>query len=153
TVTVCLAGEVYVKQLGHEQVLGPGEVLIGNYGVEHSSAYRADNGQPCEAVSVALDPSLMSALAANLKLPTFNGQTCPAFLGKVNTSVCGDCARGMIDELKPETLGQKIIIEIKPMRLVVETLRSWRQNGVSVVTADTSSRLPRRDFVRAYEFM
>src|SRR5262249_3893336 len=127
--------------------------LIGNYGVEHSSGYRADNGQPCEAVSVALDPRLMSALAVSLKLPAFDGQTCPAFLGKVNNPVLGDCARGMIDEFRGGTLGHKTIIEIQTMRLVVETMRVWHRTNISVVPADASSRLPRRDFVRAYEFM
>ncbi|MDR3457518.1 MAG: AraC family transcriptional regulator [Verrucomicrobiae bacterium] len=153
TVTVCLAGEVRVRQLGQAQIIGPGEALMGNYGVEHSSGYRSQNGQPCEAVSIAFDPRLLSALAANLKLPAFTGETCPAFIGKVNSPVFEDCARGMIEEFKGGTLGHKIIIEIQTMRLLVETIRSWPRDGVGVVATDTSPRLPRREFVRAYEFM
>jgi AraC-like DNA-binding protein len=39
------------------------------------------------------------------------------------------------------------------MRILVETLRLWPHSKVEQCEADCNPRLPRRDFIRAYEFM
>ena len=153
TLVICLAGEVAVNQLGHEQVIGPGEVMIGNCGVEHTSSYHARNGQPCEAVSIALDPRLLSVLAADFHLPGKTDGRCPAFTGKAQGALFLDCATGIAQELKHKQLGHKIVIETQAIRLLVEAVRSWPRAKVTEIPDDNSPRLPRREFVRAYEFM
>jgi AraC-like DNA-binding protein len=153
TVVVCLAGEVVVKQLGQEQTIGPGEALLGNYGVPHSSGYRTRNGRPCEAVSISLDRRLMSTLTADFKMISWGDTTCPAFVGKVQGGNLLDCAQAMARELTGSREGQKVIIETQASRLLVETMRMWPQLGVLDVEADSTQRLPRREFIRAYEFM
>ena len=153
TVVVCLAGEVTVQQLGEEQTIGPGEVLIGNLGVPHCSGYRASNGRPCEAVSVALDRELMAALTADFRLSSWEGMACPAFLGKAQGLVLRDCAREIAEELQDARQGHKMVIESQAIRLLVETLRLWSPSAIEPIKADLSPRLPRREFIRAYEFM
>jgi hypothetical protein len=45
TVVVCLEGELSKSQLGQNQVIGQGEAIVGNHGVEHTSRYWARNGK------------------------------------------------------------------------------------------------------------
>lgn len=153
TVVVCLAGEVTVRQLGQEQTIGPGEVLIGNLGVPHSSSYQARHGRPCETVGISLDRRLMAALTADFKLPGWEGSVCPAFFGKIQGAVLRDCAREIADEVRSARRGHKLLIEAQAMRLLVETLRLWSPAAIEPVKADLIPRLPRREFIRAYEFM
>lgn len=153
TVLVCLAGEVVINQLGQEQTVGPGEALVGNYGVPQSSSYRTRNRRHCETVSISLDHRLMSALTADFKMLSWTDATCPAFIGKVQGVNLLDCAQTMARELSGSREGQKIIIETQAIRLLVETMRLWPRSGVLEVEADSTQRLPRREFIRAYEFM
>lgn len=153
TIVVCLAGEVMVKQLGQVQVIGPGEAMMGSPGVEHTSGYLSRNGRPCEAVSVSLDRRLMADLTNDFSLPPPAGATCPAFIGKVQGAHLQGCAQGIAQELRGKQAGHKIVIETQAIRLLIETIRSWPRSGVVEIGADTAHRLPRREFVRAYEFM
>jgi AraC-like DNA-binding protein len=153
TIVVCLAGEVSVKQLGREQTIGPGEALMGNLGVPHASTYRSQNGWPCEAVSISVDHRLMSALTTDFKLPSGDGTICPAFLGKVHGPILQNCAREIAQELRNVRQGHKIVIETQAIRLLIETIRLWSPADIEPVSTDLSPRLPRSEFVRAYEFM
>jgi AraC family transcriptional regulator len=153
TVIVCLAGEIKVQQLGHEQVIGPGEALIGNCGVFQASTYRALNGRGCEAVSISLDRRLMEALTADFEMMNWETATCPAFLGKAQGAVLQDCAQELAKELKGSQAGRKIIIESQAIRLLVETVRLWPRMGIANIQADATQRLTRIEFFRACEFM
>jgi AraC-like DNA-binding protein len=153
TIVICLAGEVAVHQLGMEQIIGPGEAMIGNLGIPHSSAYRAQGGMPCEAVSIALDHRLLAALTVDFKLPIASGTLYPAFTGKVQGLILQNCAREIAQELRSGRQGHKIVIETQAIRLLIETIRLWPSSGIEPVEVDLSPRLPRSEFVRAYEFM
>ncbi|HEX3626468.1 MAG TPA: AraC family transcriptional regulator [Verrucomicrobiae bacterium] len=153
TIVVCLAGEVIVHQLGLEHTIGPGEAMIGNWGVPHTSSYRAQGERPCEAVTISLDHRLLRALTADFKLPTTNGVVYPAFTGKVQGPILLSCAREIAQELKTARQGHKIIIESQAIRLLIETIRLWPASAIEAVPVDLSPRLPRLEFVRAYEFM
>lgn len=153
TVVVCLAGEIVVKQLGHEQIIGPGEAVIGNYGVFHTSAYRPLNGQSCEAVSISLERRLMESLTNDFAMVPWGKATCPAFIGKAQGLVLRECAEKIGEELKGSLEGSQVIIETHAIRLLVETIRLWPRMGIAQVEMDGSQRLTRSEFVRAYEFM
>jgi AraC-like DNA-binding protein len=153
TVVVCLAGEIVVQQLGHEEIIGPSEALIGNYGVFHSSTYRAQNGRSCEAVIISLDRQLMESLTDDFEMLAWEAATCPAFIGKAQGLVLQNCAEEIAQELKGGQEGGKIIIESQGIRLLVETMRLWPRMGIVQIKADASQRLTQSEFVRAYEFM
>ena len=153
TIVVCLEGEMFKAQTGHTAFIGRGETMFGNPGVEHSSGYLARDGKPCETICLTLDPRLVASLAEEFNLPAGDENYCAAFLGKVGNGVVHECARSIAEELRAGQPGHKIVVETLATRLLVETLRSWPRANVERIEADRQTRLPRRDFVRAYEFM
>jgi len=46
-----------------------------------------------------------------------------------------------------------VVLEGLAMRILVETLRAWPRDGVYRCEVDSTPRLPRYEFVRAYDFM
>lgn len=153
TIAICLAGEMAKSQLGQTEVIGRGESIIGNHGVEHSSSYRAANGKRCEAVVLSVDRRVIAALTNEFKLPTVDDATGPAFLGKVGHAGLHDCARAIAEELRLGLPGHKLVVETMGTRLLVEAMRAWPRANIEQLPADLSPRLPRREFVRAHEFM
>ena len=153
TIVVCLEGEMFKAQSGATSYIGRGETMIGNPGVEHSSGYLSRDGKSCETICLTLEPRLVASLAGEFNLPPVNENTCAAFLGKVENRIVHECARSMAEELRTAHPGHKIVIETLATRLIVETLRSWPRTKVTTLPTDRQPRLPRRDFVRAYEFM
>jgi AraC-like DNA-binding protein len=153
TIVVCLEGEILKTQLGQTHVIGRGGVMIGNHGVEHSSGYMSRSGKPCQSVSLSLNRRLLASLSGEFRLPPADGDTCPAFTGKLENSIMLDCAEAIAEELTGAKPGHKIVIETLATRLVVEAMRAWPRTSIEKIEADMSHRLPRKDFVRAYEFM
>ena len=153
TIVVCLEGEMFKTQMGQTTGIGRGETMIGNPGVEHSSGYLSRNGKTCETICLTLDPRLIASLSKEFNLPATDRETCAAFGGKVENPKVHECARTIAEELRAAQPGHRIVIETLATRLLVETLRSWPRNNISRIPVDPSPRLPRRDFVRAYEFM
>jgi transcriptional regulator GlxA family with amidase domain len=95
----------------------------------------------------------MEALTADFEMLSWRDATCPAFIGKAQGAVLQDCALGIAKELKGSQQGHEVIIETQAIRLLVETMRLWPRFGIAEVKTDSSQRLPRNEFVRAYEFM
>ncbi len=153
TIVVCLEGEMLKTQLGQTHVIGRGGVMIGNHGVEHSSGYLSRDGKHCQAVSLSLNRRLLASLTSEFNLPSADDDTCPAFTGKLENSILHDCAQAIAEELSACKPGHKIVIETLATRLVVEAMRSWPRANIEKIKTDLSPRLPRKDFVRAYEFM
>ncbi len=153
TIVVCLEGEMFKAQPGATSYIGRGETMFGNPGVEHSSGYLARDGKPCETICLTLEPRLVASLTEEFKLPLVNENNCAAFLGKVQNRIVHECAQSIADELRTAQPGHQIVIETLATRLLVETLRSWPRANVTTIPTDRLPRLPRRDFVRAYEFM
>jgi AraC-like DNA-binding protein len=153
TIVVCLEGELSKSQLGLNQVIAPGEAIIGNHGVEHTSGYRSRNGKRCEAVVLSVDRRVVQTLEQEFRLPVVDEVNGPAFLGKVADTAVHECGRAIARELRLGLPGHKIVIETLATRLLVEAMRAWPRGGIEKIAADLSPRLPRRDFVRAHEFM
>jgi AraC-like DNA-binding protein len=153
TLVICLEGEIVKTQLGDTDVIGQGGAMFGNSGVERSSGYVSRAGKHCEAISLSLDRRLLTSLTKEFNLPTADNDTCPAFTGKLDNAILHDCARSIADELRDGKPGHKLVIETLATRLLVEAMRSWPRTHIEKIKADTSPRLPRKDFVRAYEFM
>jgi AraC-like DNA-binding protein len=153
TIVTCLEGEISKSQLGQTQVIGPGETIMGNHGVEHTSGYRSRNGNQCEAVVLSVDRRVLSSLTREFQLPPVDGANSPIFMGKVESAVLHQCARAIAEEMRSNLPGQKIVVETMATRLLVETIRAWPRSSIEKIPADLSPRLPRRDFVRVHEFM
>lgn len=153
TIVACLEGEISKTQMGHTEVVGRGGALIGNQGVDHTSGYWTRNSRRCEAVVLSVDRRLLGGLARELRLPVIDNDFGPAFIGRVESPVIHDCARTIADELRQARPGHQIIVETLSVRMMVETLREWPRSGIESVPASLTPRLPRRDFVRAHEFM
>jgi len=153
TFVVCLGGGVVVKQMGQEQTIGPGEALFGNYGVPHSSSYRSQSGHPCETVSISLDRKLMASLTADFEMLSWQDNSHPAFLGKVQSTHLKDTAENIARELKGVRRGRSIMLESQAIRLLIEGIRLWPHTGLTNAEPDVTQRLPRREFIRAHEFM
>lgn len=151
-IVLCLSGAVTKTQLGRTCVVGPGEAMMGNFGVEHASAYLNDGGT-CEAICLTVSHRVLGGLLKDFRLPPIGSRTMPVFLGKLNKHILHSCAMDMANELRGRELGHKIVIEGLALRVLVETLRAWPRVGVDKCEVDFTPRLPRQDFVRAYEFM
>jgi AraC-like DNA-binding protein len=152
TLVVCLAGAVSKTQFGRNCVVGRGGAVMGNFGVEHASAYVRD-GEPCEAVSLTVNRKALDQLLAEFQLPLPHENACPVFLGSLENSILSRSARELARELQAREHGHKIVIQGLGMRMLVEALRAWPRSQVDRCEVDSRPRLPRRDFVRAYEFM
>jgi AraC-like DNA-binding protein len=150
--SICLAGAVLKTQMGVTRVIEAGGVMIGNFGVEHASAYFAD-GKECEAVCLSLDRRVVWGLLEDADLPLPVGRSSPVFLGNVGSQVIALCARDIVAELQRRESGQAVVLEGLALRILVETLRAWPRAAVERCEVDWTPRLPRHDFVRAYEFM
>ncbi len=153
TIAICLEGEITKSQLGATEVIGRGESIISNHGLEHSSSYRSVNGRRCDAVVLAFDRRVLETLVSEFKLPAVDNSTSPTFVGKVGNAAVHECARAIAEELRRGLPGHRLVVETMSMRLLVETLRAWPREHIEKLPADLSPRLPRRDFVRAHEFM
>lgn len=153
TIVVCLEGEIAKSQMGQSEVIGKGGAIIGNHGIEHTSGYWSSNGKPCEAVVLSLERRLLGSLAKEFNLPLIDNEFSPAFMGKVESETLYESARVIASELRTGLPGHKIVVETIATRLMVEALRVWPRANIHKVRADLSPRLPRRDFVRAHEFM
>jgi AraC-like DNA-binding protein len=151
-IVICLAGAVSKTQMGSTHVIEAGEAMMGNFGVEHASGYVTDkNG--CEVVCLTVDRRILGELlhAAGLPLPV--GAKSLVFLGKLHSRVLHACAADMATELQHRELGHEIVLEGLAMRMLIETLRAWPHAHVESCEVDLTPRLPRHEFVRAYEFM
>jgi AraC-like DNA-binding protein len=153
TIVTCLQGEISKSQLGQSQTIGCGETLMGNHGVEHTSSYRPLNGKPCEAVVLSVDRRLIASLVKEFSLPSVDNVSGALFMGKAANAAVHECARVITEELRANRPGQKIVVESMATRLLVEAIRGWPRANIDKISADLSPRLPRRDFVRAHEFM
>jgi AraC-like DNA-binding protein len=153
TIVVCLEGELSKAQLGQKQVIGHGETIVGNHGVEHTSGYWSRNGKRCEAVVLSVDRRVLQTLATEFKLPASDETSSPAFMGKVGECALYECGCAIARELRLGLPGHKLVIETLATRLLVEAMRAWPRSAIEKIPADLSPRLPRRDFVRAHEFM
>ncbi len=153
TIVVCLDGEIVKSQMGQTEVVGRGGTIFGNHGIEHTSGYRSRNGRSCEAVILSFERRLVAPLVNEFNLPPLTDESSPAFMGKLENQVLHDCAQNIAAELRGGLPGHKIVLETLSMRMLVEALRSWPQKHVHKMPADLTPRLPRRDFVRAHEFM
>jgi AraC-like DNA-binding protein len=151
-IVLCLAGAVAKTQMGQTCVVGPGEAMMGNFGVEHASAY-LNEGRPCEAVCLTVSQRVLGGVLKDFRLPPVSDRAMPVFLGKLNQHILHSCAEDIASELRGRALGHKIVIEGLALRVLVETLRAWPRTGVEKCEVDFTPRLPRQDFVRAYEFM
>ena len=151
-IVICLAGAVSKTQMGSTHVIEPGETMMGNFGVEHASAYLTD-ARGGEAVSVTVDRRILTSLLEDAGLPSPSGRKSLVFLGKLDSPVLYSCALDITQELQHRELGHGIVLEGLAMRMLVEALRGWPRAGVELCEVDWIPRLPRRDFVRAYEFM
>lgn len=151
--TICLAGEISSVQLGRKQVIGRGGIVISNPGVEHSGGYRPRGHQGCEILTLSLDRRFIAALAPEFGLPAPDRETSLAFTGTLQSLMIHDCAQTLAVEVLETRPGRNQVIEALAGRLVVECLRAWPRPHIRSVATDTVPRLPRKDFVRAYEFM
>ena len=151
-IVVCLEGEVSKAQMGCTTIIGPGEVVMSNSGIDHASAYLA-GPKGYEAVCVTVERRAMAGQLGGFSLPTLGEATGPVFTGKFASRVLCDCALDIVRELRNRELGHEIIIEGLASRMLVETLRAWPRVHIETCEVDLTPRLSRRDFIRAYEFM
>ena len=151
-IVICLKGEVTKAQLGSTYVIGPGEVLMSNSGVEHASGYLAGT-KGCEAICLTVERRALAGLLPGFKLPPLTEKASPVFTGKIRNDLLRDCALDIVREIENRELGHELVIEGLATRLLIETLRTWPRAEIACGRVDLRPNLPRRDFVRAYDFM
>jgi AraC-like DNA-binding protein len=151
-IVVCLEGEVFKTQMGSTTTIGPGEVAMCNSCVDHASGYLAGT-KGYEAVCIAVERGAMAAHVNGFQLPAVGETTGPVFSGKLASRVLHVCAHDIVRELRNRELGHKLVIEGLATRMLIETLRAWPRSHVGQSEIDPAPRLPRRDFIRAYDFM
>jgi AraC-like DNA-binding protein len=153
SIAVCLEGEISLNQMGEFSMVKQGGAMVTNFGVEHSSAYIASKSGAREAVSLTFDRSFIESLAEEFNLPSTTEDKCAAFLGALEQGSVHEAAQRIRSEFVENRPGQAFAIEILGRQLLLEVLRSWPKARIEKIPADLTPRLPRKDFVRAYEFM
>lgn len=153
TIMVCLEGEVTKTESGETLVIGPGEAMISNIGVEHATGYKSPEGQKCEVICLTFDHHILTSLARDFQLPASKAWNCLAFTGNLKNDIVHNCARNIAKEFRSREAGQKLIVEILAMRLLMEIMRSWSHHQIRTIVADFTPRLRPHDFLRAYEYM
>jgi AraC-like DNA-binding protein len=151
-IVICLQGEVSKVQFGTHTIIGPGEVVISNSGIEHASGYLAGSAGS-EAVCLTVEPRGLLGLLERFHLAAMGDESGPVFTGKFHSSILHDCARDLARELRTRDIGHEIVVEGLATRILVEAMRAWPRRQVGSCALDRTPRLSRRDFVRAYEFM
>jgi len=151
-IVICLEGEVSKAQLGSTTVIGPGEVVMSNSGIDHASGYLV-GPKGYEAICITVERRALAHLLGGFRLPLLTDEAGPVFTGKFASRVLHDSALDIVREINRRDLGHEIVIEGLATRILVETLRAWPRSHVERGRLDLAPRLPRRDFVRAYEFM
>jgi len=151
-VVVCLEGAVTKTQMGHHHVIEAGESIMGNFGVEHASSYRVGS-RGSESVCLSVDRRMMECFLPPSLIVRDAGQRVPVFLGRLQSQALLDCARDVATELRERRPGYELVVDGLAMRMLVEAMRMWPAHKVEMCDVDWTPRLPRRDFVRAYEFM
>jgi AraC-like DNA-binding protein len=151
-IVVCLEGAVLKTQLGETQVIEAGQALAGNFGVEHSSCYATARGRS-ESVTLTVDRRMLSGLLPGYRFEAERGDRLPVLLGRLDSPLIYQCAREVAPELKERKPGYEVVLEGLAMRMMIETLRAWPVRKIELCEVDWTPRLPRRDFVRACEFM
>jgi AraC-like DNA-binding protein len=150
---ICLEGCVSKTQMGDTYVIEGGETVVGNFGVEHSSSYLT-GAHGCDALTVTVNRRMLSSLVPGYSVIEEEGKhRVPILLGRIASTVLYECARDVVMELKERRPGYEVVIEGLAMRILIETLRAWPVRRIECQEVDWTPRLPRRDFVRAYEFM
>lgn len=149
---VCLEGAVHKMQMGNTQVIEAGEAMMGNFGVEHASVYETGT-RGCESVCLTVDRRVLGRLIGEINLSPEEGLPVPVFLGRLASDVIRDCARDVVTEMREQRPGYDMVLEGLAIRMLVEALRIWPSSRMERCDVDWTPRLPRRDFVRAYEFM
>lgn len=151
-IVVCLEGAVSKTQMGETHVIEAGEAVMCNFGVEHASSYRTGS-RAAESVSLTVDRRILSGLLSPQQSGKEEGHHIPVLLGRINSPVLYSCACDVVNELKERRPGYEVVLEGLAMRMLIETLRAWPVRRIEQFEVDWTPRLPRRDFVRAYEFM
>jgi len=151
-IVVPLLGAVSKTQMETTKTVEPGEAMMCNFGVEHTSGYLTqDHG--CEVVSLTVDRGILMELLEDSSLALLSGRRSPVFVGKVSSRVLYECALDAAQEVRQHELGRAVVLNGLAMRILVETLRLWPRSNVELCEVDCNARLPRRDFIRAHEFM
>ena len=107
TIIVCLAGAVSKTQLGETYHIEAGEMMIGNFGVEHASAYLQEGRKECQAVSLSVDRRILDPLLEPASLPLPKGPKSPVFVGKLYLPVIQHCAQEIAQELRNRQAGAR----------------------------------------------
>ncbi len=151
-IVVCLEGAVSKTQMGETHVIEAGEAMVGNFGVEHASGYETAN-HGSDSVSLTVDRRILSGLVPDYEIGGGEGHRVPVLLGRIQSPVLYGCAHDVVKELDERRPGYEIVVEGLAFRMLIETLRAWPARRIEQCEVDWTQRLPRRDFVRAYEFM
>ena len=125
---------------------------MSNSGIDHASGYLA-GPKGYEAVCITVERRAMAGLLSGFRLPPLGEDRGPVFTGKFASRVHYESALDIARELGNRDLGHELVIEGLATRMLVETLRAWPRTHVEHGRIDVSPRLPRKEFVRAYEFM
>jgi len=150
-IVISLDGAVETTQMGATEIVSSGEAMMGSHpGVLHSSRYLVGGTGSCEAVSLTFAPEVLQELAGDRD---GTGRLQDLYFGRIQSSVIAAAAREIVGELQRPELAHDAVMEALATRILVDALRKWPRRGVERVEADRSPRLPRRDYVRACEFM
>jgi AraC-like DNA-binding protein len=153
-VVVSLRGAVEVEQLGRRETVAAGESMVGSHpGISHTSRYLpGEDG--CEAVNVTFDPQVLSTLRGGYDSPLPPGSNLrPLYLGKIQSARIRSAAEEITAEMTHLKLGYEAAVECLATRILVEVLRVWSKPSWESLPVATGALLPRRDHIRAFEFM
>ncbi len=151
-IVVCLRGSVKKSQLGEHVLASAGEALMSNSGVASDSSYLT-HGEACEMICLSVSRDVLLKLLVDFRSLHVTGQASPVFLGKFHNRVLHTSALDMVTEMHQRELGHEIVLEGLAMRVLVETLRHWPRARIEMRKVDLTPKLPRPEFVQAYDYM
>ncbi|MBC7925734.1 MAG: AraC family transcriptional regulator, partial [Bryobacteraceae bacterium] len=149
---VCLEGSIRVTQAGVSEMLQPGDILLGNSGLPHTSEY-AVGGTRTEAISVTVSDTVFLQMLRKSGVLRWQESTRPAFLGRIHDEALLQLAISASEELDNQTGGFDIVLDSLSTQMLIRMIRLWPRSGIEKGAVNVKPQLPRWQFVKALEYM
>lgn len=149
---ICVKGSIRVSQAGVSELLQPGDLLLGNSGVPHTSEYATD-GALTEAISVTISDALFLEILRQSGVLRWQERARPAFLGRMHDDPLLQLAHCATEELSYRPGGFGLVLNSLSTQMLIRMFRIWPRSGIESGAVDVRPQLPRWQFVKALEYM
>ena len=152
SIVICTGGSLESVQMGIREVLRPGDVIITNRNIIHSSRYGLE-GDASEGLALDLDARTHLSVLRELSLRTPNQIESCVFLGKIHLPHAAAMGKDLIRAA--ELIPAKSTLDVNRLmqQILVDVIRAWPPGAIRPMEHKTEPRLRRWDFIRGVQLM